>query len=81
MEKMCKNCGSPITKEYCEGYPEVCEHWTPKQPKTNADRIRAMSDEELSKFLCANTECGSCKWSKMEGCTLTEWLKQTAEVE
>ena len=52
MEKTCKNCGTPITKEYCEdNYPEVCEHWKPKKPKTNADRIRAMSDEELAEFL------------------------------
>ena len=49
MEKTCKNCGTPITKEYCEdNYPEVCEHWTPKKPMTNADRIRAMTDEELA---------------------------------
>ena len=52
MEKKCENCGTEITKEYCEGYPEVCEHWTPKKPMTNGDRIRAMSDEELAKFLC-----------------------------
>lgn len=52
MKKTCKNCGMPITKEYCEdNYPEVCEHWTPKKPQTNADRIRAMSDEELAELL------------------------------
>ena len=52
MEKTCNNCGTPITKEYCEdNYPEVCEHWTPKKPQTNADRIRAMSDEELADFI------------------------------
>lgn len=50
MEKTCFNCGTPITKEYCEGFPEVCEHWTQKKPQTNADRIRAMSDEELVAF-------------------------------
>lgn len=51
MEKKCENCGTEITKEYCEGYPEVCEHWTPKKPQTNGDRIREMSNEELAKFL------------------------------
>ena len=51
MEK-CKNCGTPITKEWCEeGYPEGCEHWTPKKPMTNADRIRAMTDWELAEFM------------------------------
>ena len=49
MEKTCKNCGAPTTKEYCEdNYPEVCEHWSPKKPQTNADRIRAMNNESLA---------------------------------
>jgi hypothetical protein len=55
---------------------------------TNADRIRAMSDEELGKFL------GECKFCDIcdEGCDnctyhgdcdkrLLDWLKQPAEVE
>lgn len=53
MEKTCFNCGTPITKEYCEGWPEVCEHWTQKKPQTNADRIRAMSDEGIAKHFAA----------------------------
>lgn len=48
---------------------------------TNADRIREMSDEELRKFLCHNTECGSCRWCQPQGCTLDEWLQQPAEAE
>ena len=56
------------------------------EPITNADRIRAMSDEELCKFL------GECKFCDIcvEGCDsctyngdcdkrLLEWLKQPAE--
>lgn len=43
--------------------------------KTNADRIRAMSDEELRIFLCNNTEYGSCRWCEPQGCTLDEWLE------
>lgn len=49
--KTCFNCGTPITKEYCEDFPEICEHWTQKKPQTNADRIRAMSDEKLADFI------------------------------
>ena len=51
-------------------------------PQTNADRIRAMSDEELADFISA---CGchdhaiDCKAS-CKDCTL-EWLKQPAEGE
>ena len=38
----CKNCGM-----------DDREYWLPK-PQTNADRIRAMSDEELAKFIVGN---------------------------
>ena len=40
---------------------------------TNADRIRAMSDEELAKLLC----CTGWKMFKYKECL--EWLKQPAE--
>jgi hypothetical protein len=59
-----------------------------EKPQTNADRIRAMSDEELCKFL------GECKFCDIcdEGCNnctyngdcdkrLLDWLKQPAEGE
>ena len=53
-----------------------------KRQMTNADRIRAMSDEELAEFLsccgcpCPARDChASCK-----DCIL-DWLKQPAEVE
>lgn len=60
-------------------------------PMTNADRIRAMSDEELAKLFC-----GFCKNAKIcEGCPMcdgkcaeselaeswVEWLQQPAEGE
>ena len=59
-------------------YKGECGH---KAPLTNADRIRAMSDEELvnvvpcplgfSMFRCPiERQCGPCK---------REWLKQPAE--
>lgn len=31
------------------------------EPKTNADRIRNMSDEELAEFMSENTSCYYCK--------------------
>ena len=46
-------CGSLNEVVYMEG--SDCEKFNEaadKQPMTNADRIRAMSDEELSEFLC-----------------------------
>ena len=43
------------THSICDSYPDCvgCSYSDPfKQPKqTNADRIRAMSDEELAKFI------------------------------
>lgn len=30
-------------------------------PMTNADRLRAMSDEKLAEYLCALQDCASCK--------------------
>ena len=63
----------------------VCDINKPKQ--TNADRIRAMSDEELAKFLeeeswiCANQVCRKCPlYTGTEICkSVEEWLKQPAE--
>lgn len=47
---------------------------------TNADRIRAMSDEELAEFI-ASLDCPD-RWRECKGhcddCVL-EWLKQPAE--
>lgn len=46
---------------------------------TNADRIRAMSDEEMRAFLCSLSDCSVCKWGTWGGCDLKEWLKQPVE--
>lgn len=58
-----------------------------QKPKTNADRIRAMSDEELVKFIGHNSLCDQIqnnegKWCESQGvCNncLVEWLKQPAD--
>ena len=58
------------------------------QPQTNADRIRAMSDEELVDFLGEYRFCDICD-EGCEACTyhgdcnkrLFDWLKQPAEGE
>lgn len=65
------------------------DHFRPVKPEkkqmTNADKIRAMSDEELSKFIrepfcdkrtheeCTISYCGVC-----DQCVL-DWLQQPAE--
>ena len=50
--------------------------YTEDKPKTNADRIRAMSDEELKEFICSILKCEFCKFERWGGCELLEWLKQ-----
>ncbi len=87
----CKNNGTQICSVCCsyQGYPD---RWEAK-PKTNADRIRAMSDEEMAKFLQEDVfyepwcpDDVVCVLG--EGCQLTDkdcgkcalkWLKQEVE--
>ena len=55
------------------------------EPITNADRIRAMSDEELAKFIrepfCDKRTYDECKISYCGVCEVCvmDWLKQLAE--
>ena len=51
-------------------YKGECGH---KAPLTNADRIRAMSDEELAKLLCCTG------WRMFEHKECLEWLQMSAE--
>ena len=46
---------------------------------TNADRIRAMSDEELKKFICSMFKCEFCDFELGERCGLLNWLQMPAE--
>lgn len=60
-----------------------------KKPQTNADRIRAMSDEELAEWLDSLRYGFGCELCEkvFKGCDencrthFMEWLKQPAEVE
>ena len=49
--------------------------------KTNADRIWAMSDEELKEFICSILKCEFCKFERWGKCEFLEWLKQSSEGE
>ena len=49
--------------------------------KTNADRIRSMSDEEPKKFICSMFKCEFCDFELGERCGLLNWLKKPAEVD
>ena len=47
-----------------------------REPMTNADRIRAMSDEELKDWYCKNRDCGDCDLCRPFGCRFKDWLQQ-----
>ena len=62
-------------------YPPYLDYTNPRKTTTNADRIRAMSDEELADVV-AFPHTGNwdlCKENCFECCI--EWLKQPAEGE
>lgn len=78
---VCRKSGRPCTfSEECFD-PEAGVH------KTNADRIRAMSDKELAEFLChfRSDDAATCSGCKAEPyCRLghngmIDWLQQPAE--
>ncbi len=64
MAKKCENCGNEHIEIVNKDGDYVCgkcgrntERMKALEPKTNADRIRAMSDEELAEFLCTHEVC------------------------
>ena len=65
----------------CKSTDEGFTNWREVQP-TNADRIRAMSDEELARFLASveyrrAANGGGAKWCGMAHAL--KWLQQPAE--
>lgn len=80
---LCLLHSEPLYKEPCHEGP--C---TDYEPLTNADRIRAMTDEELAKWFCdkVSCDCGclaickDCGWDD-KSCTQAwlDWLKQEAD--
>ena len=78
----CCNRGS---MEYMDKCKKPCDTI---EPITNADRIRAMNDEELAAFIegeswmCGTyNSCYECPMHKMQGLcfSVLEWLKQPAK--
>ena len=70
----CRNCFF-YRNEWCEKIvdspdPEEARDCNYFRDMTNADRIRAMSDEELAKLLCCTG------WRMIEQKECLEWLQQ-----
>ena len=73
--------GVTLADQLASSKQVVASSNTPEEkPQTNADRIRAMSDEELAEFI---SSCGCPDHAKscMASCTdcTLKWLKQPAE--
>lgn len=82
MSEDCPHCVFEKTEANCLGCFEG-SHYKPK-PITNADRIRAMSDEELAEWLAEVNDFGGCPnrgavncQSECRQCWL-DWLRQEA---
>ena len=89
------NCAECCRRWVCEIDPSDCNEWPDPVPVTNADRIRAMSDEELAAKIshqCISSLCdivcgGDCKAvatlnkTSQQRCVeiVLDWLKQPTE--
>nr|DAL71794.1 MAG TPA: hypothetical protein [Caudoviricetes sp.] len=80
----CEGCAFEGDKTGCDSTPSCSPRRSdgrnviyveiPKpEPKTNGDRIRGMSNEELAKFIADLTKCHSKIW--------LDWLNRPAEEE
>ena len=74
MNEDCPHCVFEITEANCRGCFEG-SHYKPK-PITNAERIRAMTDEELAEELWAWNQVCCYKWTKDK---ILKWLKEEAK--
>lgn len=82
--EVCANMTVLNGNTYCDSVPCSLKDELPKQ--TNADRIRAMSDEELAEFASHYISCGYCDVKTIgggcgNGCkkNLLKWLQSEAE--
>ena len=74
--------GGKMPKRKCTGAncpePEKCRYAT--SPQTNADRIRAMTDEELVDVInCPLVEVDGCHTGKSCALCILRWLRSQTE--
>lgn len=78
-------CGECDRRYACDIDPDKCDEWPDPVPMTNADRIRAMSDEELAWELMLWRCEAAAKYHGIESqypetqSTILDWLQQPAE--
>lgn len=67
--RTCHNCAcDPVCDHNWNGW-ETCGNWIqkPGDPPINADRIRAMSDEEIAELLITADFCEGCEYCDKVG--------------
>ena len=84
----CKYCSFPATRSPCDNCIKLGDKYSEWAAITNADRIRSMTDEELSSWLNDHADCNSrcealndrCMWSDST-CMAAwlEWLKKETD--
>ena len=83
MKGFCGECGRRYA---CDIDPDKCDEWPDPVPMTNAQKIRAMSDEELAEKIkdCPyfwNDYYDPCYSDKDCFSCILEWLRKPAEDE
>ena len=82
--KLCGHCKNRGKKRICDfytvasNYAEKCKDFEEKK-QTNADRIRAMSDEELAEWLTKITDDAQLDAETKCNYQWGEWLQSEAE--
>lgn len=71
---ICRDCGKSVCVCCRPDYMEMDDCPGAPVPKhmSNADHIRATSDEELAKFLTDKPPCEACDWPDI----MLRWLQQ-----
>ena len=89
--EICPKCGAIASYDpYFHAFicsKSNCDYFRRVKP-TNADRIRAMTDEEIAYFLSQLADCCVCKAEMGEGCSAgkkcedfwLDWVKQEVEI-
>ena len=81
-----KKCAEKCNR-FCPDYPEKCRFCGAFREPTNADRIRAMTDEELALWICGIYDIEEEHGKFLNGIiipgyaphAIEEWLQQPAE--
>ena len=77
-------CETGVTQPSENSYVTGCSRFEPKPQQTNADKIRAMTDEELAEWCAQEAECPPTRLLCQEyacdaGQCWLEWLQEEAD--